>query len=77
MAICVYGSCRVVLDNGRTRAEAVLDSPLKGLVIGNYTWRELHDFSSDCVVLVLASEHYDETDYIRDYNVFLDEVRNV
>ena len=73
VAICVSGSCRVVLDDGRQREETRLDSPLRGLVIGNYTWRELHDFSADCVVLVLASEHYDEADYIRNYDTFLEE----
>ena len=73
IAIAVSGRCRIVLDNGRNREEAWLDSPLRGLVIGDYTWRELHDFSPDCVVLVLASEHYDESDYIRDYQMFIEE----
>lgn len=76
VAICVSGRCRVVLDDGERREETWLDSPLKGLVIGNLTWRELHDFSPDCVVLVLASEHYDESDYIRDYEEFLKQSRN-
>lgn len=69
--VCVTGKCRVVLDDGKVREEAWLDSPIKGLFIGNYVWRELHDFSPDCVLLVLASEHYDESDYIRDYQEFL------
>jgi len=73
IAIAVSGRCRIVLDNGRNREEAWLDSPLRGLVIGDYTWRELHDFSPDCIVLVLASEHYDESDYIRDYQMFIEE----
>ncbi len=71
VAVCVSGSCRIVLDDGSKREEAWLDSPLKGLVIGNLTWRELHDFSPDCIVLVLASEHHDESDYIRSYDEFL------
>ena len=71
VAICVTGSCRMVLDDGRIREEVWLDSPLKGLLIGDLVWREMHDFSEDCVFLVLASEHYDDDDYIRDYNDFL------
>jgi dTDP-4-dehydrorhamnose 3,5-epimerase-like enzyme len=71
VAICVAGSCRMVLDNGITREETWMDCPTKGLLIESMVWREMHDFSSDCVLLVLASEHYDEDDYIRDYKVFL------
>jgi dTDP-4-dehydrorhamnose 3,5-epimerase-like enzyme len=72
VAICLAGKCRIVLDDGARREEAWLDSPLRGLLIENLTWRELHDFSPDCVVLVLASEHYDEADYIRSYPDFLE-----
>lgn len=75
VAICVTGKCRMVLDNGQERSETWLDSPNKGLVIGDLVWREMHDFSDDCVLLVLASEHYDESDYIRDYNIFLEVVQ--
>ncbi len=71
VAICVAGSCRMVLDNGIVREETWLDCPTKGLLIESMVWREMHDFSSDCVLLVLASEHYDEMDYIRDYQEFL------
>ncbi len=75
VAVCVAGKCRIVLDDGHDRVEAWLDSPLKGVQIGNLTWRELHDFSPDCVVLVLASEHFDEADYIRSYDEFLRQVK--
>jgi dTDP-4-dehydrorhamnose 3,5-epimerase-like enzyme len=71
LAVCVTGKCRMVLDDGEKREEAWLDSPNKGLVIGEMVWREMHDFSSDCVLLVLASEHYDESDYIRLYSDFV------
>lgn len=71
VAICVAGRCRMVLDNGIAREETWMDCPTKGLLIESMVWREMHDFSSDCVLLVLASEHYDENDYIRDYKVFL------
>ena len=71
VAVCVTGSCRFVLDNGKSREEIILDSATTGLVIEDLTWREMHDFSPDCVLMVLASEYYDEADYIRDYNEFL------
>jgi dTDP-4-dehydrorhamnose 3,5-epimerase-like enzyme len=71
IAICIAGKCRMVLDNGITREDVWLESPTKGVVIEDMVWREIHDFSEDCVLLVLASEHYDESDYIRDYDEFI------
>ncbi|XDZ67105.1 FdtA/QdtA family cupin domain-containing protein [Alphaproteobacteria bacterium LSUCC0226] len=71
VAVCVTGSCRMLLDNGLEKEEVLLDSPTKGLVIEDFVWREMHDFTPDCVLLVLASEYYDEADYIRDYEDFL------
>lgn len=72
--IAVSGSCKILLDNGQNKEEILLDSPKKGLLIKELLWREMFDFSADCVLLVLASEHYDENDYIRDYDQFLKEV---
>ena len=77
VAVCVAGKCRMILDDGVTREEAWLDSPTKGLLIGDLVWREMHDFSENCVLLVLASEHYDESDYIRDYDSFLMITKNL
>jgi dTDP-4-dehydrorhamnose 3,5-epimerase-like enzyme len=71
VAVCITGKCRMVIDNGKERVETWLDSPTKGLLINDLVWREMHEFSDDCVLLVLASEHYDESDYIRDYQEFL------
>lgn len=71
VAVCVTGSCRMLLNNGQNKEEILLDSPTKGLLIEGLVWREMHDFTPDCVLLVLASEHYDEADYIRDYEDFL------
>lgn len=76
VAVCVTGSCRFVLDNGKQREEFVLDKSTTGLLIDDLTWREMHDFSLDCVLMVLASEYYDESDYIRDYEAFLKEKIN-
>lgn len=69
--ICVHGSCKIHLDNGSDTAEVLLDKPYEGLYVTNNMWREMYDFSSDAVLLVLASEHYDESDYIRNYEDFL------
>lgn len=71
VAVCVTGSCRMLLDDGKHQEEVWLNSPTKGLVIEGLVWREMHDFTPDCVLLVLASEHYDEADYIRDYDDFI------
>ena len=71
LAVCVAGKCRMLLDNGVDKESVWLDSPTKGLLIGSNVWREMHEFSDDCVLLVLANEHYDESDYIRDYSDFL------
>lgn len=75
LLVAVSGQCRVEVDNGTIRGEAVLDRPEKGLLISGLTWREMHDFSSDCVLLVLANQPYDKSDYIRDYAEFTDAVR--
>lgn len=74
LAVCVTGSCRFVLDNGKQREEISLDSSTTGLIIEDLTWREMHDFSPDCALMVLANQYYDENDYIRDYQEFLNVV---
>lgn len=69
--ICVHGSCKILLDNGTEKTVVPLDKPYEGLYIANNMWREMFDFSPDAVLMVLASELYDEADYIRDYEEFL------
>ena len=76
VAICVAGSCRFILDDGKFREEILLEKSSVGLLIEGLTWREMHAFSPDCVLMVLASEYYDEADYIRDYRTFLTAVNN-
>lgn len=71
MLVCVRGSCKVLLDDGRSKVVVHLKEPTKGLYIGEGIWREMFDFSSDAVLLVLASKPYNEDDYIRDYDTFL------
>ena len=69
--ICVHGSCMITLDNGNEKGTVLLDNPYEGIYVPNNMWREMHDFSEDAVLLVLASDFYREEDYIRDYNIFL------
>ena len=73
--LCVNGSCKIHLDNGFDTAEVVLDKPNVGLYISNDMWREMYDFTPGAVLLVLASEYYDEADYIRNYDDFIKMVR--
>lgn len=72
IAIAVKGSCTFILDDGTTREKIYLDNPNTGLYIEGLIWREMENFSPDCVLMVIASEHYDEKDYIRDYAKFLE-----
>lgn len=72
VVICVAGKCRVVLDDGQQQQETWLDTPTKGLIIDSLVWREMHDFSENYVLLVLVEKHYNKTDYVRNYNDFLE-----
>ena len=69
--IAVSGSFHVTLDNGKEKQTFLLNHPYQGLMIDTKTWRTLDDFSSGAVCVVLASDFYDENDYIYDYNDFL------
>jgi len=68
--ISVSGSCTITLDDGKSKREFVLNSPDKSLFIGPLVWREMKDFSPGAVLLVIASEHYQESDYIFNYDEF-------
>lgn len=69
--ICIHGSCKIRLDNGKEQEIVPLNKPYEGLFVDNNMWREMYDFSEDAVLLVLASELYNESDYIRNYDDFL------
>jgi dTDP-4-dehydrorhamnose 3,5-epimerase-like enzyme len=73
--IAVSGSFEVVLDDGSERKSYFLNRSYYGLYIPKMVWRELENFSSGSVCLVLASEYYDEADYYRDYDEFLKAVK--
>lgn len=74
LIIALSGSFHVTLDNGSERETILLNHPYQGLVVETNTWRTLDDFSSGAVCLVLASEYYEEEDYIYDYDEFIDYV---
>ena len=69
--ICIHGSCKVKLDNGKEKKLVSLEKPYEGLYISSNIWHEMYDFSIDAVLLVLASDFYYEEDYIRNYEEFL------
>lgn len=70
MLLCAHGSLAVVIDDGRTREEVVLDAPGVGLYLPPMVWGIQYKYSSDAVLLVLASHEYAADDYIRDYGEF-------
>jgi len=69
--VCIHGSCSVVVDDGTHREEHLLDQSHLGLYLPPLTWGIQYRYSSDAVLLVFASEHYDAKDYIRDYEEFM------
>lgn len=71
LLVCVSGACTIACEMpDGSKSEHRLDWPDRGLLIEGLVWRQMKEFSKDAVLLVLASEHYDESDYIRDYQVF-------
>ncbi|BCK18645.1 FdtA/QdtA family cupin domain-containing protein [Vibrio cholerae] len=71
VAVCIKGSCDILMDNAQEKEIVKLKSPNRGLVIDVMQWHEMNNFSDDCVLLILASDYYDESDYIRSYDDFL------
>lgn len=72
---CPYGRIEIILDNGTEKTSVMLDDPAKGLLIGPGLWRDMIWQQENSVLCVAASEYYDENDYIRDYDAFLDYVK--
>lgn len=74
--INLAGSCKVkVLDGLGNEAVFILNRPHTGIFLPEMVWKEMYDFSEDSVLLCLSSEHYDAEEYIRDYDVFLSQVK--
>lgn len=74
--IAISGSMKIMLDDGKHKKIITLKEPNKGLYIGKNIWRNIYDFSKNGVLLVLASELYNEKDYIRDYKQYKDYIKN-
>lgn len=74
--IAVNGSCKVTLDNGHSKETYELNQPTIGLFQDAMVWGTMHDFSDDCVLLVLADQHYNEADYIRSYGAFIEKLNS-
>lgn len=72
--INVCGSSKVRIYDGKSEEIFVLDKPHTGIYIPKMVWKDMYDFSKDSILLVIASEHYDATEYIKDFNTFLNEV---
>lgn len=75
LIVAVSGSFDITIDDGEVKRTITLNRPYQGLMIVPGIWRDINNFSSGAICLVLASHKYDENDYIRDYNEFL-EYRN-
>jgi dTDP-4-dehydrorhamnose 3,5-epimerase-like enzyme len=72
---CLSGSFRLLLDDGDIKQSILVDSPYYGIRLGAGLWHSMKKFSRDCVILVLASDYYDEADYIRNYDEFINYVK--
>lgn len=75
LLVNVSGSSKVRVDNGTEQEVIELNQPGMGLYIPSMLWKDMYDFSADSVLLVMASRHYDETEYIRDYDAYIAESR--
>ena len=73
---CVNGSFKIKLDDGTNKQEIVMNDPYIGIRLGPKLWHEMTSFSKDCVILVLASDYFDEADYFRNYEDFIKSINN-
>ena len=74
--VAVNGNCKVTLDNGKEKETFDLNKQNLGLFQDALVWGTMHDFSNDCVLMVLADEYYDASDYITNYDTFLEVVKS-
>ena len=77
LLVNVSGTSKVRVDNGTEEAVIELNRPRMGLYLPAMVWKDMYDFSSDSVLLVLASRHYDAGEYIRDYGEYLKRVKGI
>src|SRR5690606_36689983 len=71
MLFCIQGSITILLDDGNIKENVVLDKPNHGIYLDKMIWHEMKDFHPDTILLVLASEYFEEKDYVRNYQEFL------
>lgn len=74
--ICLNGSVKIKVKTPKEETEFILDNSSVGLYIGPYIWREMYNFSEGAVLLVLASDYYNENDYIRNFDFYMQEASN-
>ena len=74
---CINGSFKLMIDNGSEKKYFLLNNSYQGIYIRSKLWHTMAEFSKDCVILVFASDYFNESDYIRDYNKFLDFINQV
>ena len=72
LLVAIHGGCKVTLDDGTEKKTYTLNKPNVGLFQDALLWGTMHDFTDDCILMVFADTHYDESDYIREYNTFLE-----
>jgi dTDP-4-dehydrorhamnose 3,5-epimerase-like enzyme len=73
---CIKGSFTLSLDNGESKTEIIMDKVNKGIYLGIDVWLTMRNFSEDCIILVLASELFNEDDYIRNYDEFINYIKS-
>jgi dTDP-4-dehydrorhamnose 3,5-epimerase-like enzyme len=69
--VAVHGNCTIMIDDGNQRESFVLNNPNRALLCPPMTWKEIHAFSPDCVLMGICDTPYDTEDYIPDYNTFV------
>lgn len=72
LLVAINGGCKVTLDDGQKKETYTLNKPNVGLFKDALIWVAMHDFSQDCILMVLADTYYEDSDYIRDYDQFLE-----
>jgi len=73
---CLNGSFSLSLDDGRTKQQILMNSPYYGIRLGPKLWHVMSNFSKDCVILVVANNYFQESDYLRDYQKFLEYINS-
>ena len=68
---CINGSFQLMLDDGANKQTITMDDPAYGIRLGPLLWHTMSQFSKDCMILVLADDYYNESDYLRNYDEFL------